>query len=260
MRKLGCFAIASLGVLASAAAHAQSFWDGFDNNQFNPALWAATNGTNGPPFGCPFFSTMVTPGTEGTLALTLHNGACSQIETYSQYLYGTLQTQLQYSNIPGTVASLFTYDSWYANPGNPWTEIDIEFLPSYPDTLHTNIIYQSGPGGAYQQWEKYISLAPYNIDPTRAPVQVGFDWSATQISWFVFDSNGDKHYLRTVTNSTATNCDCIPAYAWPSRPANIFANYWEGDNGNYDSVNYFPLTYDYGSGSAVYNFIQYIAR
>ena len=261
MKRHGFLAVAGIAVLASPVAQAQStqsFWDGFDNNTFNTSLWAASSGTNGPPFGCPFYPSMVTRGTGGTLALTLHNGACSQIKSFAQYKYGTLQTQLRYSNVPGTVASLFTYDSWYAESSHPWQEIDIEFLPSKPDTLHTNVIYQSGPGGNYQQWEKYIDLAPYNVNPTNAPLQVGFDWSATKVSWFIFDSAGKKHYVRTITNSNATNCDCIPAYAWPNNGANIFANYWEGDNGNYDSVNYFPLTYNYDAGSAVYNFIQYI--
>lgn len=260
MRSLRCLALVGFGVLTSTGAYAQSFWDGFDNNKPNPSLWTSTLGKNGEPFGCKFYPSLVTPGNGGTLALTLHNGACSQIMTYAQYRYGTIQTRLQYSNVPGTVASLFTYNSWYQNPGHPWTEIDVEFLPSYPDVLHTNIIYQANQNAAYQQWELYISLAPYNIDPTKGPVQVGFDWSSTKISWYVFDSSGKKRYLRTVTNSSATNCDCIPPYAWPSNAASIFANYWHGDNSNSNSVNYFPKTYNYASGSAVYDFIQYISQ
>ncbi len=260
MKRRYWLGILTVGLATSISAHAQSFWDGFDNNTFNTSIWEASSGKNGEPFGCTFYPSMVTNGTGGQLALTLHNGACSQIETYAQYLWGTIQTRLQYSNVPGTVASLFTYNSWYAHPGDPWTEIDIEFLPSKPDMLHTNVIYQSGPSGTYQQWEKYINLAPYNVNPTNAPLQVGFDWSPTKVSWYVFDANGNKQYVRTITNSTATNCDCIPQYAWPSQAANIFANYWHGDNSNYNSVNYFPFTYNGGSGSASYDFIQYIAQ
>lgn len=259
MKKYCCLAAMNLSILLSTGAHAQSFWDGFDNDYFNTSLWRASSGKNGEPFGCTFSPAMVMPGTGGHLNLTLNNGACSQIETYSQYKYGTLQTQLQYSNVPGTVASLFTYDSYYIESSHPWQEVDIEFLPSFPDLLHTNLIYQSGPSGTYQQWEKYISLAPYNVNPVNGPVQVGFDWSATQISWFIFDSSGNKHYIRTITNSNAANCDCVPAYAWPNNGANIYANYWEGDNTNYNSVTYFPLKYNGASGTASYNFIQYIA-
>ena len=249
-----------IGLLTSVSAHAQSFWDGFDDGTYNTSIWQASSGKNGDPFGCTFYPSMIIDGTGGNVALTLHNGACSQLETRFQYLYGTLQTRLVYSNVPGTVASLFTYNSWYAHPGDPWTEIDIELLPSKGDMLHTNVIYQSGPSGTYQQWEKYISLSPYNINPVNAAVQVGIDWSSSQISWFIFDSSGDKHYVRTITNSSATNCDCIPSYAWPDQPANIFANYWHGDNSNSDSVDYFPLTYNYDGGTASYDFIQYIAQ
>ena len=253
-------AFLTLGLLTSVAAHAQaSFFDGFDTNTFNPSIWEASSGTNGDPFGCTFYTDMVTNGTGGNVALTLHNGACSQIETYSQYLYGTLQTRLVYSNVPGTVASLFTYNSFYTHAGDPWTEIDIEFLPSKGNTLHTNIIYQASSTAANQQWEEYIDLTPYNINPVNAAVQVGFDWSATQVSWFIFDSNGNKQYLRTVTNSNATNCDCVPSYAWPDQAANIYANYWHGDNNDPSSVQYFPLMYNYDGGTASYDFVQYIA-
>ncbi len=261
MTRTYCLGVFGVGILLTTAAHAQSttsFWDGFDNNTFNPSIWQASTGSNGPPFGCSFSPSMVKSGSGGHLDLTLNNGSCSQIETYSQYKYGTLQTQVQYSNVPGTVASLFTYDSWYAEAGHPWQEIDIEFLPSKGDVLHTNVIYQSSAGSTNMQWEKYISLSSYNINPTTGPVQVGFDWSATAISWFIYDSTGAKHYVRTITNSSATNCDCIPAAYWPDNGANIFANYWDGDNANYDSVNYFPLTYNGASGTAAYNFVQYI--
>ncbi len=255
-------AVLALGLLTPSLTRAQSlgasFWDGFDSNTFNTSIWKASSGKNGEPFGCTFYPYMVTNGTGGNLALTLKNGSCSQIETYAQYLYGTLQTRLVYSNIPGTVASLFTYNSWYTVAGDPWTEIDIEFLPSKPDMLHTNVIYQPSASGAYQQFEKYISLSSYNINPVNAAVQVGFDWSATQISWFIYDSGGTKHYIRTITNSSATGCDCIPSYAWPSQGANIYANYWHGDNSNSNSVNYFPLTYSGASGTASYDFVQYI--
>ena len=260
MKRIHWLVVLSFGVMTSFAAHAQSFWDGFDNNTFNTSLWTASSGANGEPFGCTFYPSLVTPGTGGHLALTLHNGACSQIESKAEYLYGTLQTRLQYSNIPGTVASLFTYNSWYINAGNPWTEIDIEFLPSYPKMLHTNIIYQPSSTGTYQQWDKYIDLSSYNVDPTTAPLQVGFDWSASAVSWYIITASGSKYYVRTIKNSTATNCDCVPGYAWPSRPANIFANYWHGDNSNYNSTTYFPKTYNYAAGTASYDFIQYISQ
>lgn len=239
-------------------ATAQSFWDGFDNNTFNTNLWTAESNKNGDPFGCTFYPSMVVPGQGGNVALTLHNGACAELKTKALYQYGTIQSRFQLSNVPGTVASLFTYNSWYDSPGKPWTEIDIEYLPSYGNTLHTNIIYQDSPTGAYRQWEKYVPLDSYGINPMNAPVQAGFDWTATKVAWYVMDKNGNKVYIRTITKSDQTNCDCVPAYAWPSNPARIFANYWHGNNSNSDSVNYFPKSYNGASGSAVYDWVQYI--
>ena len=263
MKRCNYLGVLCLGLAASTLSNAQalggSFWDGFDTNTFNPSIWEVSNYKNGDPFGCAFEPSMVKSGTGGHLNLTLNSGNCSQIETYAQYLNGTLQTQLQYSNVPGTVASLFTYNSYYTHPGDPWQEIDIEFLPSKPDMLHTNVIFQASATSANVQYEKYVSLSSYNINPVNGPVQVGFDWSPTQISWFIYDSAGTKHYIRTIINSTATGCDCIPQSHWPTQAANIYANYWEGDNSNYDSVTYFPLTYSGASGTASYNFVQYIA-
>ena len=86
-----------------------------------------------------------------------------------------------------------------------------------------------------------------------------FDWSPTKISWFIYDSKNVKQYVRTITSSTATNCDCIPNYAWPSQLANIFANYWKGDNSNYNSFAYFPGLYNGAGGTASYDFVQHIA-
>lgn len=244
--------------VAPNIASAQSFWDGFDNSAFNAGLWTADSGKNGAPFGCTFSPSMILPGQGGTIALTLNGSACSEIKTKSQYLYGTVQGRIQLSNVPGTVASLFTYNSWYDNPGKPWTEIDIEYLPSYGNVMHTNIIFQSGPTGTYKQWEKYISLGSYGINPMAAPVQAGFDWTPTKVAWYVMDSSNKKIYIRTVTKSDQTNCDCVPSAAWPVNPARIFANYWHGDNSNSDSVNYFPKSYSGANGQAIYDWIQFI--
>ncbi|QXT37372.1 family 16 glycosylhydrolase [Sphingomonas sanguinis] len=257
-RALTAAALMMAPQLAPRTAMAQSFWDGFDSNSYNPNLWIAESGRNGDPFGCTFQPGMIVNGQGGNVALTLQNGSCSELKSKALYQYGTVQARLQLSNIPGTVASLFTYNSWYDSPGKPWTEIDIEYLPSYGNTLHTNVIFQASQTGTYRQWEKYVSLDGYGINPMNGPVTAGFDWTASKIAWYVINGSGNKVYIRTITKSDQTNCDCIPASAWPSNPARIFANYWHGNNANSDSVNYFPKRYSGASGRAVYDWIQFI--
>ncbi|MBK9394930.1 MAG: hypothetical protein RJA63_1695 [Pseudomonadota bacterium] len=246
------------GLLAAPIAQAASFWDGFDSNYYNGSLWTASSGKNGDPFGCTFYPDMVSAATGGQLALKLHNGACAELKSKSKYQYGTVQTRLRLSNIPGTVASLFTYDSWHITPGNPWTEIDIEILPSFGNVLNTNVIYQASTSAQYRSWEKRIDLGQHGINPMNSAIQVGFDWTADKISWFIYNSANKKVYVRTVSKSSNSNCDCIPAEYWPSRPAPIFANYWHGNNYNYNSVNYFPKNYSGAAGQATYDFIQFI--
>lgn len=257
MRNL-IFGAGALALAVPQAALGQSFWDGFDNNRFDPNLWIAESGRNGDPFGCTFYPDMVQPDQGGNVALAMHNGACSELKSKALYLYGTVQTRMRFSNVPGTVASLFTYNSWWDSPGKPWTEIDIEYLPSYGNTLHTNIIFQASPTGQFRQWERYVSLDQYGVNPTVAPVHAGFDWTESRVAWYVMDRNNNKVYIRTVYKSDRTDCDCVPASSWPSNPARIFANYWHGNNGNSDSVNYFPKRYNGASGRAVYDWIQFI--
>jgi len=248
--------LAAAGICGTAQA--ASFWDGFDNNWYNTTIWEARSGANGGMFGCTFYPDVIQAGTGGTLNMRVWNGACSELRTKTKYQYGTLQTRMKAGWSQGTVSSLFTYDSWSETAGNPWTEIDIEFLPSFGNVMHTNIIYQANSSSTLYMYQKDISLSSYGINVFDAPIQVGFDWTADQVAWYVLDSAGVKRYLRTVVRSDATGCDCIPTSRWPSKPAKIMANHWHGNNANSDSVNYFPKTYDYSADYAVYDWIQFV--
>ncbi|PIW62661.1 family 16 glycosylhydrolase [Shewanella sp. CG12_big_fil_rev_8_21_14_0_65_47_15] len=224
---------------------------------FNANLWSARSGDNGSPFGCTFAPGMISPSSHG-ITLALSQGSCSELQSRSSYHYGKVQGALKTGNTPGTVASIFTYTSWWDAPGRAWQEIDIEFLPSLGNVVHTNVIYQP-QGGTYQSWEQDIDLGQYGLNIQQNLLTIGFDWRQNYIRWYVFDASGNEQTLRTVYKDNGDSylaSDEIPAYAWPVDNTKIMINHWHGDNSQ-DGF-YFPGQYFGGNGWAYYDFIEYI--
>ena len=142
---------------------------------FNPALWQARAGHNGSPFGCTFTPAMITPASHG-ITLALNAGQCAELQSKNFYGYGKVQGALKTGSTRGTVSSIFTYTSWWDTPGRAWQEIDIEFLPSLGNVVHTNVIYQA-VNGPYQSWEQDIDLTQYGLNIQQNLLSIGFDWS-----------------------------------------------------------------------------------
>lgn len=244
-------AVTIVCALAASVAHAGLgyFRDDFRYG-FNGSLWAARNGRNGSPFGCAFYDTMFDKGSNWKLDLKLWNGACAELQSKGYYGNGTFQGRWMMSNVPGTVSSLFTYTSWWDAPGRPWQEIDIEYLPSNGNVMHTNVIYQACSTCPYYSWERDIYLGSYGVNFTTGYVAAGFEWKPNTIKWFVWNAAGKKTYLRTVTRGVD-----IPWDKWPVSETRVMINYWHGDNSS--QALYFPKRYTWGSGVASYDWVEY---
>ncbi|OGO79560.1 MAG: beta-glucanase [Chromatiales bacterium RIFOXYA1_FULL_46_5] len=224
---------------------------------FNPALWQARAGHNGSPFGCTFTPAMITPASHG-ITLALNAGQCAELQSKNFYGYGKVQGALKTGSTRGTVSSIFTYTSWWDTPGRAWQEIDIEFLPSLGNVVHTNVIYQA-VNGPYQSWEQDIDLTQYGLNIQQNLLSIGFDWSASQIRWYVYDAQGQEQTIRTLYKDNGDGhlaANEIPAQAWPVDLTRIMLNHWHGDNS--EQGYYFPGQYDQQSGWAYYDFIEYI--
>lgn len=256
MKKSGLLLLLVLGLSYSASAQAQYFRDEF-NGGVNGNIWYARSGDNGSPFGCTFVPAMITPSTHG-ITLGLNQGQCAELQSRNSYRYGRVLGALKTGNTPGTVASIFTYTSWWDAPGRAWQEIDIEFLPSRGNVVHTNVIFQP-PDGQYESWEQDIDLTPYGLNIQQSLLAIGFEWNEQQIRWFVYDAHGAEQTIRTVYKAFGSGplaANQIPAYAWPVDHAKIMINHWHGDNS--EEAGYFPGHYSGDTAWAYYDFIEYI--
>jgi hypothetical protein len=239
----------------SVLTHAQSaFKDNFTGG-YSSSIWNARTGSNGTPFGCSFSPAMISGNTAG-ITLNVSPGQCSELQTKGFYGYGRFEGSMKTGNTVGTVSSIFTYTSWWDSPGRAWQEIDIEFLPSLGNVVHTNVIYQP-QNGQYQSWELDIGLSQYGIDIKNDLVKIGFEWSSTKIDWYLDDAWGNRHTIRTVYKNTAgqSSLNQIPAYAWPVDPARLMINHWHGDNSQ--SGLFFPKQYNNQTAWAYYDYIEY---
>lgn len=246
----------SLG--SSSLVQAEYFKDDFSWG-FNTSLWSARTGDNGTPFGCIFTPSMVSPNSNG-ITLALSQSSCAELQSLNSYGFGKVQGALKTGNTPGTVASIFTYTSWWEAPGRAWQEIDIEFLGTLGNVVHTNVIYQP-QGGRYQSWEQDIDLGQYGLNIQQNLLAIGFDWSESQIRWYVYDADGNEQTIRTVYRDNSDSylaADEIPAYAWPVDKTRIMINHWHGDNSQEGF--YFPGQYSGNSSWVYYDFIEYIPR
>ena len=253
--KAGAVALSMATLACSSTATANYFKDDFSWG-FDSSIWDARSGSNGSPFGCTFDPAMINPSSHG-ITLSVANGSCSELQSKKFYGYGQIQGSLKTGNTVGTVSSIFTYTSWWDVPGRAWQEIDIEFLPSLGNVVHTNVIYQP-QNGTYQSWELDIDLTQFGLNIQQDLVTIGFDWGANQIQWYVWDPAGTKRILRTVYKDNGDGHIAnneIPAYAWPVDTTKIMINHWHGDNSQ--SGLYFPGQYSQQSAWAYYDYIEY---
>lgn len=250
------FAAAAM-LATSLSAHAD-FKDNFTWG-YKTGIWQARDGSNGSPFGCAFTPSRINPSSHG-ITLSVAPGECAELRTKQLYRYGKIQGSLKTGNTPGTVSSIFTYTSWWDAPGRAWQEIDIEFLPSYGNVVHTNLIYQQ-QGQKYYSWEKDINLGQFGLDVKQNLLHVGIDWFSWKIDWYVYDQWGNYRVIRTLYKDNGDGHIAgneVPAWAWPKDPARIMINHWHGDNSA--QAQYFPKSYNWQNAWAYYDYIEYKAR
>lgn len=243
-------------LLIASPGWAQGYFKDDFSWGFDSGIWNARSGNNGSPFGCDFMPSMINPSSHG-ITLNVSAGQCAELRTQDLVSYGQVEGSLKTGNAPGTVSSIFTYTSWYDVPGRAWQEIDIEFLPSLGNVVHTNLIYQP-QGGTYESWEQDIDLGQYGLNIQQDLVRIGFDWKSGRIDWYVYDAWGNRQTIRTVYKDNGDGYIAgneIPQYAWPSDPTRIMINHWHGDNSQ--QALYFPGEYFWENTWAYYDYLEY---
>ncbi|WP_375105462.1 glycoside hydrolase family 16 protein [Paenibacillus sp. RS8] len=178
-----------------------------DFTGFNTELWKKTDGySNGDMFNCTWRGDNISFTEEGLLTLSLTSPSPGEFDgaeyrSLEKYSYGKYEIKMKPVANPGVVSSFFTYTG--PSEGEPWDEIDIEFLGKNTRQLQLNY-FTDGTGGH----EKVIDLG---FDASEEFHWYGFDWQKDSITWYV-----DDRPVHTVTENL------------PSTPSRIMMNLWNG--------------------------------
>jgi endo-1,3-1,4-beta-glycanase ExoK len=234
-----------------ASNYSSLFFDHFSDNQSGnwckSGIWC-----NGGFFNCEWHPEQVNLSANDSssiMTLTLNKidltskipYKSGEIRSKNKYGYGLFEVKMKPVLQSGVVSSFFVYTSNIDEPGNPWDEIDIEFIKSPVGSNSHSVMqcnyYSNGIGNN----EYKIKL---NFDATLDYHVYAFKWEPNKITWYI-DGN--------IVHSTAKKN--IPNHAgkimmnlWPT----INADFWTGKHDGkipltayYEWVRYTPLTCDY---------------
>jgi len=224
----GLVAAASVMVFVSTAWAKTVFREPLAS--FDASAWSKSDGySNGSMFNCTWRANNVSFNGHGQMRLAITSPAraafdCAEYRTTFSPGYGLYEVRMMPARHVGIVSSFFTYTG--PSEGDPWDEIDIEFLGK--DTTRVQFNYfKNGIGGH----EQVIDLG---FDAAQDYHVYAFDWQPDSIKWYV-----DGVLKHAVAGSPST---------LPSTPGKIIVNIWNGTGvdawlGPYDGAN--PLYADY---------------
>ena len=192
------------------------------------AFFESDGWTNGNPFNVQWTKSNVLYE-NGVMKLTIDDNPVGSVDTFNEYLgaearsyqnfgYGDYEVCMKPVKKAGTASTFFLYTgpSEAENPeyddkgnlinGNPWDEIDIEFLGKDTTKVQFNY-YVNGEGGHEYMYD-------LGFDASEDFHTYGFRWAEDEIVWFV---DGEPvHRVR--------------ANSLPNTEGRILMNYWCGDN------------------------------
>ena len=190
------------------------------------AKWMASDGwSNGSMFNCTWKGENAV-FEDGLLKLRIDKSwddsyTGGEYRTNDFYGYGLYEVSMKPIKNKGVVSSFFTYTG--PTDGNPWDEIDIEFLGKDTTKVQFNF-FTDGKGNH----EKLYDLG---FDAAEDFHTYGFRWAKDSITWYV-----DGKEVHTVTENI------------PTTPGKLMMNTWNGIGidswlGKYDGTT--PLTAEY---------------
>jgi len=223
-------AMLSVMLVIPSASAATEFWEPL--TYFNPATWQKADGySNGGMFNCTWRANNASFTSGGQLRLGLTSSAynvfdCGEFRSVYNYGYGKYEVNMMPAKNIGIVSSFFTYTG--PSDGQPWDEIDIEFLGKNTNQVQFNY-FVNGVGGH----EQIVNLG---FDASQGYHTYAFDWQPTYIKWYV-----DGVLKRTVTGNSTT---------LPSHSSKIMMNIWNGVGvdswlGAYNGANPLYAYYDW---------------
>ncbi|MEO5731208.1 MAG: family 16 glycosylhydrolase [Byssovorax sp.] len=224
-----------LGTAASALGG--NFFDPLDGH--DTSRWAKSNWANGDwMFNCGWRPDHIyhTGGSMFLKLTDMDSGgkpfSSGEYKTTNLYGYGKAETRMIATKQSGIVSSFFTYTG--PSDGNPWDEIDIEFLGKNTNVVQFNY-FKNGVGN-------HEHVHNLGFDAAAAPHNYAIVWMSNRIIWQV-----DGKEVYTVWGNSST---------LPSAPMHIVMNMWNAtvvDNWTG------PFSYQ-GVRTARYDWAQYFAN
>ena len=220
MLKKSCFAVILTGLLLCTliltvpseilgAGNVVTTYFEANFSNYDSSLWEKADWDNGDMFNCMWRPSQVTIN-NGKMVLTLDRDydpshhypyKSGEYRTKSFFGFGYYEVRMKPAKNPGIVSSFFTYTG--PSDGNPWDEIDIEFLGKDTTKVQFNW-WKDGQGNN----EYYYNLG---FDASQSFNTYGFDWKPNSIDFYV---NGVK--VHTGTRNI------------PQTPSKIMMNLWPG--------------------------------
>lgn len=214
-----------------------NFFDSFSG--YNSSLWTRASWADPWPNNCGWKQDHVSFA-GGFMQLLLDNSPSAgrgfsgaELSSNSLFGYGKAETRMIAAKRSGVISSFFTYTG--ASDGNPWDEIDVEFLGD--DTTSVQFNYFKN-GNAHHEYIHHLGF-----DGAAAYHNYAIVWTPNSIKWQV-----DSQTVHTVWGDPST---------LPSHPMHIMMNLWNttGVDGWAGS-----FTYPGHSLTAGYDWTQYFAN
>lgn len=223
-------ALMSCFMITTPASAATVFWEPL--TYFNADTWAKADGySNGGMFNCTWRANNISFTSGGQLRLALTSPAYNtfdgaELRSVYKYGYGKYEVNMMPAKNTGIVSSFFTYTG--PSDGNPWDEIDIEFLGKDTTKVQFNY-FTNGVGGH----EKVVNLG---FDASQGYHIYAFDWQPGSIKWYV-----DGVLKHTATSNIPTHAGKIMMNIWNGTGVDSWLGAYNGANplyAYYDFVKY----------------------
>lgn len=200
--------------------------NGVFTKQPSSKKWEISHGwTNGSMFNC-YWDKKEVAFEDGVMKLSIDKNwddtyLGAEFRTTDFYGYGLYEVSMKPIKNVGVVSSFFTYTG--PSDGNPWDEIDIEFLGK--DTTKVQFNYFTNGKGNHEK------LYDLGYDASESFHTYGFRWAKDSITWYV---DGKEVHKAEVSI--------------PVTPSKIMMNTWNGKGvdswlGKYDGTT--PLHAEY---------------
>lgn len=219
------------------------FWQDF-NSHDSGQMEMADGWSNGGMFNCTWRKDNIA-FYDSKMALTINKDyqgsstpwSGAEYRTKDFFHYGMYEVKMKPIKNDGVVSSFFTYTG--AADGNPWDEIDIEFLGK--DTTKVQFNYFTNGAGGHE----YL----YNLgyDATSDFHVYGFLWLPGSITWYV-----DGAAVYTATNNIPSNAGKMIMNVWPGTGVDGWLNPFNGKTpltAEYDWIKYTKYDVSSHSGS-----------